>query len=103
MTPDEYRTHLRNRLLTSRVPFHLWEGLIEYLADRRPMGHFLTAIVANDLMDACVRAGSVEVRERIADIVLFLVNYAPANAWGSGQRVSAWLASPEPVVTIPAE
>jgi hypothetical protein len=102
MTPAEYRHHLRERLVASRVPYHLWEGLVEYLAERRPMGGFLTAVVTNDLMEACTRADP-SVRPHIADVVLFLVSYAPAHAWGSDERVGAWLADPAPVILVPAE
>lgn len=96
MAGAEYRRHLFNRLVETNVPEHLHEGLIEYLATRRPMGHFLTAIVSNDLMEACMRAADADTRWHIADIVMFLVNYAPANSWGSPNRVAEWLASTSP-------
>jgi hypothetical protein len=92
MEGPTYRKHLFNRLVECNVPDHLFEGLIEYLADRRPMGSFLTAIVSNDLMEACVRADPVN-RYHICDVVLFLVNYAPADCWGSEKNVADWLAA----------
>jgi hypothetical protein len=97
MTPAEYRLHLRDRLTEANIPYRLWEGLVEYLVERRPMGHFLTAIVSNDLMEACTRADPV-CRTHIPDVVMFLLTYAPANAWGSKEVVAAWLASTTPVV-----
>jgi hypothetical protein len=95
-----YRKHLFDRMVQCQVPDHLHEGLIEYLASRRPVGHFLTAVLSNDLMETCVRADPF-VRSHIADVVMFLVNYASAAAWGSPAKVNAWLeAYPEPVPEV---
>lgn len=94
MDAQRYRKHLVDRLVSSGVPFHLHEGLIEYLVARRPVGHLLTAILSNDLTEACVRADP-QVRPHLVDVVLFLVNYAPANAWGSDKAVTSWLEAPE--------
>lgn len=54
MTSD-YRAHLRRRLVDAGVPPTLHEGLLEYVAARRPTGSFLRACLANDFNDACVR------------------------------------------------
>jgi hypothetical protein len=99
MNAVEYRAHLRDRLLASKVPFHLWEGLVEYLVARQPTGHFLTAILSNGLAEACARADP-ECRAHIADVVFFLVNYAPIAAWGSPSHVGDWLRSTRPVVEV---
>jgi len=87
---DDYRAHLRRRLTESGVPEQLHDGLTEYIAARRPMGHFLTAVVSNDLREACARADDV-CRDRLHTIVFFLFNYANGQCWGSPQLVSAWL------------
>jgi hypothetical protein len=100
MDAPTYRRHLFHRLVDCNVPEHLHEGLIEYLAARRPVGHFLTAVLSNDLTEAALRA-DLFVRPYIADVVRFLVNYAPASCWGSKQAVAAWLNAPsEPVPEI---
>lgn len=95
MDRTRYRHHLRDRLVQSNVPFHLHEGLIEYLAARRPVGHFLTAVLSNDLMEACVRADPLNALH-LRDVVLFLVNYAPADCWGSDKNVARWLETTSP-------
>ena len=92
---DRYRAHLHQRLADSQVPAHLHEGLAEFIATRRPMGHFLTAVLSNDLKEACARADQESQRGLFA-IVFFLHNYAPAPCWGSPAAVEAWLADPEP-------
>ena len=93
----EYKAHLYKRLIESNVPDGLHDGLIEYVASRRPMGHFLTAIANNnDLKDACGRA-DMENRRFLYEIVFFFFNYAPGPCWGSADNVNAWLADAEPV------
>lgn len=99
MDPALYRKHLRDRLVQCHVPDHLHEGLVEYLADRRPTGRFLMSVLTNDLMGAAMRADPLN-RHHLADIVLFLINYAPANCWGSEKAVGDWLASTSPVVGV---
>jgi hypothetical protein len=98
MTLD-YRAHLRQRLVERDIPLTLHEGLTEYFAARRPVGGFLTAVLSNDLREACVRADDVN-RYALAEIVLFLHTYCPAPAWGSRAAVEAWLADPAPVPEI---
>jgi len=96
---DDFRVHLRRRLIECDVPVTLHDGLIEYLAARRPVGEFLTAVLKNDLRNAVVRA---DARSSLAlrQIVLFLHNYAGADAWGSPAVVAAWLADPQPAPEI---
>jgi hypothetical protein len=95
-----YRKHLFDRLVQCQVPEHLHEGLIEYLASRRPVGHFLTAVLSNDLMEAAVRADPLTAPS-LVNVVLFLVNYASADCWGSEQKVADWLAAySEPVPEV---
>jgi hypothetical protein len=94
-----YRAHLRQRLLESNVPESLHSGLVEYFAARRPTGSFLRAVLENDLSQACLRADDVN-RWHVADLALFLNNYAPSPAWGSPAAVDAWLADPALVPEI---
>jgi hypothetical protein len=94
-----YRAHLRRRLIEGQVPETLHDGLIEYFAARRPTGSFLEAVLMNDLTQAVSRADPMN-RCCLAEIVLFLFNYAPSPAWGSPAAVEAWLADPAPVPEI---
>jgi hypothetical protein len=96
--PD-YRTHLRQRLEDAEVPRGLHTGLVEYFAARRPTGSFLQACLENDFGQACLRA-DVENRFALYELALFLFSYVPAPAWGSPEKVAAWLADPSPVPEI---
>jgi hypothetical protein len=93
---NDYRAHLRRRLVETGVPTSLHDGLTEYFAARRPVGSFLTAALSNDFGQVCMRADH-ENRFWLVEIARFLVFYVPADAWGSAAAVEAWLADPSPV------
>lgn len=75
----------------ANVPEGLHEGLIAYILTGRPTGHFLRAILENDLSEACNRADE-DTKYRLYDIVCFLYNYAPADCWRSPEAVGTWMA-----------
>jgi hypothetical protein len=94
-----YQEHLTKRLVETGVPVTLHDGLRNYIAGRRPVGSFLTAVLSNDLAGAVVRADPGN-KFALPEIVLFLHNYAPSPCWGSPEAVEAWLADPNPVPEI---
>jgi hypothetical protein len=96
---SDYRAHLSRRLVECDVPANLHEGLVEYVAARRPVGGFLNAVLSNDLRGAIVRADPVTGRG-LRQVVLFLNNYVPAPCWGSSSAVSAWLLDMDPAPEI---
>jgi len=81
---------LREKMVACEVPPHLHNGLINYLIHRYPAGHFLTAVLSNDLVDA-VRRGDNDSRAGLSRIVCFLDGFVDRGCWGSKQRVSEWL------------
>lgn len=72
-----------------RIPAHMREGLASYIRFGRPPGHFLLAVLCNDLKGACARADE-ENRHALFQYVYVLTNYAPAGCWGSREAVQAW-------------
>ena len=64
-------------------------GLAHYIMHGRPMGHFLTAIVENNLRGAVDRADE-ENSKAIVQLVRFMYNYAPAGCWGNPENVKTW-------------
>jgi hypothetical protein len=94
-----YREHLHQRLDESGVPRSLHAGLTEYIAARRPVGSFLTAVLSNDLQDAVIHADPMN-RRLLPEIVLFLVHYVPGTCWGSPETVARWLMDPSPAPEI---
>ncbi len=74
-----------------QIPAHMREGIRAYVEERRPIGHFLTALLSNDLKNAALRADD-ENRAALPDWVGFIYEYAPSDCWGSPEAVAAWLA-----------
>jgi hypothetical protein len=71
------------------VPDHLWDGVRAHILTGRPTGNFLSAVFANDLLNAATGADEVSL-ERLPDIMRFLHNYAPAWCWGSRAVRARW-------------
>jgi hypothetical protein len=72
------------------VPEHMREGVKIYIERGIPPGDFLTAVIQNDLKEACGRADEINAR-RIWHIVNFFYNYAPIDCWGSPGKMAAWI------------
>jgi len=68
----------------------MWDGLYHYVMDGRPTGSFLTAILSNNLKEACNRADDIN-KNLLYDYVFFLYNYAPLGCWGSEESVDHWM------------
>ena len=75
----------------SEVPEHLRDGLLRYVRYHQPPGHFLRAVLSNDLKEAFGRADE-QSRAGMFAIVRWLYNDAPSICWGSPQLVKDWLA-----------
>ena len=72
------------------IPARMMQALTRYVDDHCPVGDFLTAVLRNDLREACGRADE----ENLANLpafVAYLYNEAPAACWGSAEKVAAWL------------
>jgi len=81
-----YRTRLQNR----GVPVNTREALIRYLLYGIPPGHFLEAVLANDLTEAARRCDP-ENEPHLVNYVRFLYAHAPAVSWGTPARVWTWM------------
>lgn len=93
-----YRTQVTGMIADGchLVPPYMWDGVVRYMVDRQPVGHFLTALFSNDLLGAFSRAdaGNIANMHRWAQ---FLYCYAPNTSYGSAERVSLWLNQPAPI------
>ena len=88
----DYEQVLDKHLQASGIPPHLHSGLRMYLVHGYHPGHFLTAVLMNDLTGAVARADDDSIRG-LAAVVRFLWNYAPSWCWGSEERVKDYLAA----------
>ena len=76
------------------IPDRMMPALKRYIEEKIPPGHFLTAVICNDLTEACGRADD-ENMANLPAYVAYLYNEAPANCWGSKKKMKLWLAHPE--------
>jgi hypothetical protein len=72
------------------VPETLHFGLIHYIAKGLVPGHFLQAVLKNDLKEVIAR-GDDECLAALPAIVRWLYNEAPAPCWGSPEKVASWV------------
>jgi len=82
--------YYREKLAAAHIPEHMHDGYVLYLLHGIPPGSFLTAVLTNDLREACGRADEVN-RAALYQHVFFLYNYAPRNALGSLENVREWM------------
>jgi hypothetical protein len=54
-------------------------------------GSFLSAVICNDLKEACARADHENVR-RLSAIVAYFYNETPSLCWGSNFKMTEWMA-----------
>jgi hypothetical protein len=91
---DAEEIGMRVTLRTAGVPEHLHDGLIRYVLHHVAVGHFLTAVLSNDLRESFARADETS-GPALGKIVAWLYWNAPSPAWGSRAAVKAWLAEPK--------
>jgi hypothetical protein len=84
-------SELLSKLAATPIPEHMCDGLVAYIINGRPVGDFLTAILSNDLKEACSRADN-DNQKLLYDYVFFLYNSAPAQCWGGAERYARWIA-----------
>ena len=66
------------------------DSLKRYVEDGCPTGHFLEAVLSNNLTEAIGRADD-ENLATLPAIVSYCYNKIPADCWGSPEKVDAWL------------
>lgn len=73
-----------------KIPGNIANGLKLYVEHRIKPGHFLTAVLENNLSQAINRADS-ESLSNLKEIVCFVYNDLPGTCWGSPDKVRGWL------------
>jgi len=71
------------------IPGRMMEGFRRYFEHGIMPGHFLTAVLKNDLRAACERADD-ENLVNLPAYIAYLYNVAPHQAWGSPEKVEKW-------------
>lgn len=73
------------------IPRPTIESVLRYARFGTPPGHFVQAVLRNDLFDALGRADKGN-RAAIGDICSLVYNWIPNMSWGSPERVQRWIA-----------
>ena len=76
----------------SQLDPSLFDALTRYFEDCVETGGFLRAVLENDLGGAVARMHPALPDDILVVLSKLLCAYAPAEAWGSPERVAAWLA-----------
>jgi hypothetical protein len=77
------------KLATSKIPWHLHNGLARWVCFGIQPGGFLTAVVTNDLFDA-VTKGDDEAVEALPNTVRWLYWNTPNGCRGSDKVLDTW-------------
>ena len=72
-----------------KLPEHLQGGMKRYIESGIGAGHFLTAVLSNDLFGAVSYADPKSL-EALPDIVRWIYNEVPSASWGSPKKVQEW-------------
>jgi len=72
------------------LPTALQGGMKRYIEDGIAPGHFLTAVLKNDLFEAVMRADADNLKE-LPNIVKWMHWEIPSNAHGSIIKVKEWI------------
>lgn len=73
-----------------RLPEHMQEAARNYIENGIKPGSFLTAVLENNLVKAYCYADGINLLA-MHDWATWLYNDVPGNAWGSRNKVEAWL------------
>jgi len=69
-------------------------GICNYINFGARVGSFLTALLANDLQKAVLKADDQNIK-LLREYVQWLTFNAPTEAWGSYEKVNAWIKKKE--------
>lgn len=73
----------------ARIPGWTLETIDAWVENARPTGHFVTAVLENNLAEAFARADQWN-RAAMHDIVKYVWNECPSGCWGSPAIVQNW-------------
>ena len=74
------------------IPERMMAGVRLYIEHGAPPGRFLTAVICNDLQGAVGQA-DIENMRNLPAYPAYFYNEAPAECWGSRERMASWIAS----------
>lgn len=76
------------------IPERMMGGIKRYIDQGVDPGHFLTAVICNDLKEAVGRADEENMRN-IPAYVSYFYNEMPEPCWGSREKMEKWIKARE--------
>jgi len=77
------------------IPRYMHGGIIRYYENGIPPGSFLTAVIDNDLKEACGRADDMN-RHCLFNYIMWFYNEATTGSWGHPSATTEWYKQFEP-------
>jgi hypothetical protein len=74
------------------IPNTILEGIRNYVRKGQRPGHFLSAVISNNLKEAAGRADS-DNAPYLVSIVKYFFNETPGTCWGSKETMEEWIAA----------
>ena len=84
------REEAREKCSEYGIPEHMWEAVERWVIDHQACGSFFTLLVSNDLFGAFMTADDFNLFVMQAWVKL-MYNEFPSEAWGSPEKVQAWI------------
>ena len=79
---------------TPKIPSRIKGAIDRYVFDGIPPGHFLSAVIQNNLFEAINRADA-DSAKALRNIILYFYNETPGTCWGNPDRMLSWLSMDE--------
>ena len=78
------------------IPERTLDSINNYVQEGIPPGHFVQAVLENNLFEAFARGDEGNL-EALLEIIEYVYNHIPAKCWGSQEKVRLWLEKSEMV------
>ena len=79
----------KDKLYEYGVPSYMHGAVVRYMEEGIPPGSFLSAVINNDLREACSRADDTN-KLALHSYVMWFYNWAPVGTWGHPDAVRDW-------------
>lgn len=86
---DDYINTLIAKAEGLDIPRYMHEGMINWVLRGIQPGHFLSAVISNDLRSAVGEADDTNIG-LIPNYIQWFYNYAPFYCWGSPAALESW-------------
>jgi hypothetical protein len=80
---------LEKALQLKRIPERMHTGIIKWILVGQMPGHFLSAVIKNDLRE-CIEKADDENMLLLSAYIQFFYNHSPTGCWGSKDKVLQW-------------